>query len=89
MLPEICLMTSHLDCHTTTDTKPDMLSVVKPRGGGLNIAAETAKPWPNLKFPNEILPHPTWLLKAKLDYHTLDNLLQLSYTIPGKNLGLS
>ena len=32
-LPEICLMTSHLDSHTTTDVKPDMLSGVQPGNG--------------------------------------------------------
>ena len=42
-LPEICLMTSHLDCHTTTDIKPDMLSVVKPRGGGPQYCCRDCK----------------------------------------------
>ena len=32
-LPEIFLMTSRLDCHTTTDIKPDMLSGVQPGNG--------------------------------------------------------
>ena len=32
-LPEIFLMTSHLDSHTTTDVKPDMLSGVQTGNG--------------------------------------------------------
>ena len=32
-LPEIFLMTSHLDSHTTTDDKPDILSDVKTGNG--------------------------------------------------------
>ena len=32
-LPEIFLMTSHLDSHTTTDIKPDMLSGVQTGNG--------------------------------------------------------
>ena len=32
-LPEFFLMTSHLDSHTTTDVKPDMLSGVQIRNG--------------------------------------------------------
>ena len=32
-LPEIFLMTSHFDSHTTTDVKPDMLSGVQPGDG--------------------------------------------------------
>ena len=32
-LPEILLMTSHLDSHTITDVKPDMLSGVQSRNG--------------------------------------------------------
>ena len=32
-LSEIFLMTSHLDSHTTTDVKPDILSDVKPGNG--------------------------------------------------------
>ena len=32
-LPEIFLMTSHLDGHTTTDVKPDMLSGVQTGNG--------------------------------------------------------
>ena len=32
-LPEILLMTFHLDCHTKTNGKPDMLSGVQTRNG--------------------------------------------------------
>ena len=32
-LPEIFLMTSHLDSHMTTDVKPDMLSGVQSENG--------------------------------------------------------
>ena len=32
-LPEIFLMTSHLDSHMTTDVKPDMLSGVQSGNG--------------------------------------------------------
>ena len=32
-LLEIFLMTSHLDCHTTTDVKPDMLSGIQTGNG--------------------------------------------------------
>ena len=42
-LPEIFLMTSHLDSHKTTDVKPNMLSGVKT-GNGIPHNRYTALP---------------------------------------------